>query len=75
MMTEWKVITTVSCCVGKDREGGGGAEHTVTIPLDFGMALQNISCFSQINGFPRTAVNSTVSTCNSVLPNHTLRHT
>ena len=60
---------------GYESQGVGDAERTVTILSEFGMALQNISCFSQINGFPRTAVNSTLSTCNSVLPNHTLRHT
>jgi hypothetical protein len=32
VMTEWKVTTTVSFCVGTDRRGGVDAERTVTIP-------------------------------------------
>jgi hypothetical protein len=74
-MTEWEVTTTVSCCVGTDRKRGGDAERTVTIPPEFGMALQNISRFSQTNGFPPTVFNYTSPTCNSVLPNRALRHT
>ena len=69
-MTEWKVTTTVSCCVGTDRKGGGrgGRAHRDN-------SVRIFLVFSKKNGFPRTAVNSTLSTRNSVLPNRTLLHT